>query len=313
MAIGTDDDPIYGGNKGKRDSDTAVDAVTLGLGGARAQSAREAGASRIAGTQLPTYSNASYQAPGYSGDFNPTMYSDPQAAAYKTVVEDPRTRDMQMQALQRLQQYGDQAANSQEALGRFNAVNDANAMAAQREQAIRQQMQMRGQGGSAAEFVMGQGASQDAANRAQSGGMNAAMQAALQRLQGTQAAFAGAGQLRGQDFANQAANNDVINAFNMHNTDALNATRNANTGLSNSAGLRNLDARQTGMNNTANAGNMNLTRSDTNANSMFNNSLTKNTGVANALNGIAGGAEKQGEGWQKAAGTAAKMFGAGMA
>lgn len=306
---------VYGGDKGAEEQGRIGDALTLGLGGFGSSAERKGAVNEILNTPDLQLNNDKYQAPTYAGDFNPAMYADPQAATYQTVTEDPRTRDMQVQALQRLQQYGDQAANSQEALGRYNAVGDANALAAQREQGIRQQMQMRGQGGSAAEFVLGQGAAQGAADRAQAGGLNAATQAALQRLQGTQAAMTGAGQLRGQDFANQAANNDVINAFNMHNTDAMNATRNANTGMTNSAGLRNLDARQGWLNGATNTNNTNIDRDNANRQTIYGAQMGKATAAGNALmgkanSGSAEGAQSRNSAWGMAKDIAGGLSGA---
>ena len=185
-----------------------------------------------------------YQKVDYLGDFNPQQYATPEAAQYQTISEDPRVRDYQMQALARMQKFGDQAADSAESLGRYQAVSDANAVAAQNNAAIRNQMAMRGQGGAGLEFVLGQQAGQNAANRAQGGALQAAQQAALQRLMGTQAAMQGASGIRGQDANVAAQNAAIINAFNMANTQARNQTNQANVDMKNSAGLRNTNTRQ---------------------------------------------------------------------
>jgi hypothetical protein len=280
-------DRVYGGNEQDERDARLGDALTLGLGGFEASADRKGAVNTLLGVPDLVLNDAEYQGPQYSGDFNPETYADPVAAQYKTVVEDPRTRELQLKALQQLQQYGNQAADSTEALGRYQAVSDASALAAQRDAAIRNQMQMRGQGGSAAEFSLQQGASQGAADRAQAGGMTAAMQAALQRLQGTQAAFGAAGQMRGQDFANNAYNNDVVNAFNMRNTEALNAARNANTNLRNSSGLRNLDARQGWMNGLTNTANVNIDRDNAIRKGTYDARLGKASAVGNALMGKA--------------------------
>lgn len=287
-------DSVYGGDKGAQSNDRLADAMTLGLAGQQSGKEREGAVNQLLGVPNLVLDDDAYQAPNYAGDFNPAAYSDPVAAQYKTVTEDPRTREMQMQALQRLQKYGDQAADSQEALGRYNAVSDASALAAQRDAGIRNQMAMRGQGGSAAEFAMQQGSSQGAADRAQAGGLTASMQAALQRLQGTNSVLAGAGALRSQDFANESANNAVVNAFNTHNTDALNATRNANTSNTNAAGMRNLDARQGWMNGVTNTGNMNIDRDNRNRTVTHDSRLGQATATGNALMGKANGGAAEG-------------------
>jgi hypothetical protein len=260
--------------------------ITSGLANQREEQIRKEAIDRIDQVRTPQYSNAAYQDGGYSGDFTPEKYADPIAAQYQTISEDPRVRGLQMQALQRLQKYGDQAADSQESLGRYNAMSDGNAVAAQREAAIRNQMQMRGQGGSGAEFAMQQIAAQEGANRAQSGGLNSAMQAALQRLQGTNAAFGAAAGMRGQDLQVNGRNADIINAFNMHNTNALNAARAANTGLANGAQMRNLDARQNWGNNRATAFNAGLDRNDRNQTNTFSTQIQKAGLAANALGAL---------------------------
>ncbi len=282
---------VYGGDD-KAQNDAAVgDGLTLGLGGFGARNERHAAVDTIAGVPELELNNDRYQTPGYAGDFDPTQYKSPEAASYQTVNEDPRTRAMQMQALGRMQQFGDQAANSQESLGRQQALQDANAVAAQREAGVRNQMQMRGQGGSATEFAMAQQGGQEAANRAQMGTMNAAAQAALQRLQGTQAAYGAASGIRGQDYNTAAGNADIINRFNMHNTDARNATNNANTGMMNEAGLGNIQRRQVSNNAVSGTANANVDRDNNNRQAIYNSRFGQATATSNALTGAANGGQ----------------------
>ena len=217
---------------------------------------------QLAGT--PGLSDKDFEQVSYAGDLQPEMYGAPEAAAYQTYAEDPRTRDYQMQALSRLQQFGDQAANSAESLGRYNAVSDANAVAAQREAGIRNQMAMRGQGGTGMEFVLQQQAAQEAANRAQGGALNAAQQAALQRLMGTQAAMSGASNVRGMDSDVGFKNAGIINAFNMANTGQRNAVNMANTDMRNAASAHNLGTKQGLMAHNTGIRNQSLSRDDAN-------------------------------------------------
>lgn len=238
-----------------------MEALTGGVGAASAGKFQQAiGA-------LPDkagFSDKPYDQTSYQGDYRPGLYGAPEAAQYQTISEDPRTRDYQMQALSRMQGYADNAANSAESLGRYNAISDANAMAHQREAGIRNQMAMRGQGGSGMDFVMQQMAGQDAANRAQSGGLNAAQQAALQRLNGTQGVMAGASNIRGMDANVAGRNADIINQFNMANTGMRNATNMANTNTQNEAGLRNLNTQQGLMSQNTGIRNQSLDRDDRN-------------------------------------------------
>jgi hypothetical protein len=187
-----------------------------------------------------------------------------------------------MQALARMQGLADQAAGSQEALGRYNAVSDGNALAAQREAGIRNQMAMRGQGGSAMDFVLQAQGGQMGANRAQAAGLNAAAQAALQRLQGTQGVMAGASNVRGMDADVAGRNADIINKFNMYNTGNRNAANMGNVDMKNLAQVRNVNAKQGIMQGKATAGNQSLDRSDRNKGNQLNADLNK-MGLMNGL------------------------------
>jgi hypothetical protein len=213
----------------------------------------------------PGFSGADYGKVDYAGDFNPELYDSPEAAQYETVTEDPRTREYQMQALSRMQGLADQAAGSQEALGRYNATSDANAVAAQREAGVRNQMAMRGQGGSAMDFMLQAQAGQSGANRAQSAGLQAAQQAALQRLQGTQGVMAGASNIRGMDANVATTNADIINKFNMYNTGNRNAVNMGNTDMTNAGNMRNINTRQGIEGTNTGIGNQSMDRDDRNA------------------------------------------------
>lgn len=185
-----------------------------------------------------------YQQLDYAGDFNPAAYDTPEAAQYKTIEEDPATRAIQMQALQQLVAQGNGAMDAQNAAGRFHALDSASQMANQREGAIRQQMERKGQGGTGANALMQAQAAQMGANRAQQGTLDAYSQAALQKLAAMQGAVGAAGQVRGQDLTTQRYNTDTINDFNQFNTAARNRINQMNTGMQNDASLRNLNTKQ---------------------------------------------------------------------
>jgi hypothetical protein len=244
----------------------------------------------IADVALPTFSDQNY------GEFTSIGDYSPEAASYQTISEDPRTRDFQMQALARMQKYADQSADSAEALGRYNAVTDANAVAAQREAGIRNQMAMRGQGGAGMEFVLQQQAAQAGANRAQAGGLNAAQQAALQRLQGTQGVMQGASNVRGMDANVASQNADIINRFNMYNTGARNDAQRMN--LQSRQGIANANVQQR---------DKSLDRRDRTAQMGFGNAMNKASSRGNALQGMSNaagqsqvaGANAQNQGWQQ--------------
>lgn len=261
--------------------------ITAGFANQREQAIRDTMAKNAAAVNLPRF-NGSYQTEQYAGDYDPTAYATPEAAMYQQIQDSPEARQMMVQALQRMQGFADQSAgSSQEQLGRYQALDEANQLASSREGAIAAAAQRRGQGGTLASSVMQQQAAQAAANRAQGGTLNAAAQAALQRFQGMQGVMQGSQALRGQDLTLNAQNADIINRFNMANTGARNATNAANTDLRNSAGLRNINTKQ-GLNHT-NTGirNESMNRDDRNAMNSFGAQTTKSNNINNALSGQA--------------------------
>jgi hypothetical protein len=258
------------------------------------------------------FSDQPYDRVNYAGDFKPQQYGAPEAAAYQTITEDPRTRDYQMQALSRMQQLADQSAGSQEALGRYNAVSDANSVAAQQNAGIRNQMAMRGQGGSGMEFVLQQQAAQNAANRAQAAGLNAAQQAALQRLQGTQGVMAGASNVRGMDANVAGQNADIINRFNMYNTGMRNQTNNANVDMGNAAGMRNLNTQQGLMGTNAGINNQSLDRNDRNKLTNLNTTRQKFGQQREITGSLVNNVTNFGRGIGSAADATADMMSGGM-
>jgi hypothetical protein len=197
----------------------------------------------------PEFYGGDYEDSVYSGDFTPQQYDDPIAAQYETISEDPRVRQVQMDALQSLIDRSSGAADAKMQAASFGALDEANQLARSREDAIRMDAQRKGQSGSGMDSVMRAQAAQSAANRARVGTQQAALDAALQKLAATEGAMAGADQMRGRDFQRNSANSNIINDFNRFNTQALNAARQANVNMQNQAGMRNLDARQ-GMNNS---------------------------------------------------------------
>lgn len=303
-------DPIYGYNNEKKGQEAIGDALTLGFGGFRANTARQEATRGLMGVPLPEYSDGQYVAPEYAGDFNPEAFAMPEEAKYSLAQDSAEGRAAQLEALSRMAEQSDQSVGSQQALDRLQAQKDAAQFSNAREGLIRQDAMRRGQIGGAADMIMRAQAAQMAADRNQEGGLQSAQQAALQRLAGTQAQAGLAGQLRGQDQALAFRNADIINQFNMANTNARNATRAQNTATHNAAGLRNLDARQGILGGRADTANQNLNRSDTIADRRFGNAMDKQKAIANAMTGQAQGQEKQGDQWQSGAQMLMKFFGA---
>ncbi len=240
--------------------------------------------------RLPEFDKRDFREVAYAGDVRPDMYGTPEAATYQTISEDPRTREMAMQALQRMQGFVDQNATAQEALGRQQSLDAASQMAGSREGAIRAQAARRGQSGAGLDMVLQQQAAQAGAGQAQQGMLNANAQAALQRLMGTQGVMQGASQMRGQDADIAARNAAIINAFNMYNVGQRNMTNQANVDARNQAQYRNVGARQQLGGQNAGIFNAGLMRGDQNAMNRFGAASTKLGHLGRALEGGAQGA-----------------------
>ncbi len=212
----------------------------------------------------PQFEGTGYENEQYAGDFNPEMFDDPEAAAYQTIEEDPRVRQVQMDALQQMIDRASGAADAKSDNAQFQAMDQAAGLARGREGAIRQQAQRRGQSGAGMDSVLSAQAGQAAANRARAGNQEAVEAAAIEKLLANNGAIAGAGSVRGQDFQAKSANSDIVNRFNMFNTQARNATRQANVGMRNDAQGRNLGTKQRLAGGKADASNNSLNRRDRN-------------------------------------------------
>lgn len=232
-----------------------------------------------------------YDQVDYMGDFAPTLYDTPEAAAYQTIGEDPRVRGIEMDALQQLIDRASGAADAKSNAARFGAMDEANQLARSREDAIKMDMARKGQSGSGMDAVMRAQASQMAANRARAGTMDAVEQAALEKLAATEGAIGAAGGVRSRDFQRNAANSDIVNRFNMFNTQARNQAAQGNVNMQNQAGLRNIETKQ-GLSGT-NTGirNSSLNRKDTNTVREYDAKMgrfDRERGIVNQATGAAG-------------------------
>jgi hypothetical protein len=244
----------------------------------------------------------------YSGDYSPYSLGTPQAAQYQTISEDPATRAIQMQALQKLAGQANGAYDAQNQAEQFQALNAAAQQANARQGAIRQAMERRGQGGTGLNAVMQAQAAQDAANRAQSGTLDAVSKAALLKLQAQGQALQGAGAVRGQDFNTLRFNTDTINDFNRLNTGLANQWHAQDIANQNTAQLRNVNTRQDIAGRNTGIANSNIDRRTSNA-ITANNARTANaTAQANALNGQASQNMQQGQMYNQLGQQGAQMF-----
>jgi hypothetical protein len=244
----------------------------------------------------------------YAGDYNPYAYATPESAQYKTVEEDPRLREIEMAALQKLVEQASGAADAKNAAARYGALDDANQLAKAREGAIRNQMERKGQGGAGLNALMQAQSAQMGANRARAGTMDAVSQAALEKLAAMQGAVGAAGQVRGQDFNVNRYNSDTINDFNKFNTAARNRVNQMNTEGMNSAQLRNLNTRQDIMGRNTGIANSNVDRKTQNRIAMNTARNNRLSSQANATMGHANMLQQQAPQWGQMGQQGAQMF-----
>lgn len=228
--------------------------------------------------QGPQFSDQQYVFQGY----DPYLYGDPEAAQYQQIELQPGTREAQLAALMKIQDLGDGYGAAQNEAAQRQAIMNANqAQKSSRDAAI-MNANARGVGGSGLEFALGQQGSQNASNQALLGGLQGAQNMALQRLQSAHDYSQGLGSLRNQDTDLSSRNADIINRFNMYNTNARNAVNQRNVDVRNHAGLSNSQ----GLNNQRM---YNFGRNDQNANSVSNFALNKQNAKSNLLNQMLGG------------------------
>lgn len=218
-----------------------------------------------------------------AGNFNPDLFSTPEAAQYSLAQDSAEGRAAQLAALQQIRDASDQSVGSMSALRRNQAEMDARQLAQSREGAIRQDAMRRGQVGGAADMIARQQAAQAGANQNLSAGLQGAQAAALQQLAGAQAYGGQAGALRGQDQALAFNNADTINRFNLANTAARNAASQANTTMMNQANLGNLSNQQDILNKNTQLDMSKLARGDANEMSKFNAQMAKYGAINDVL------------------------------
>jgi hypothetical protein len=282
-------DEEYYQNRANDDLDVAGDWSKVPLVGegmaagefAKARQNQGKAAERIiSGVDLPEFLQGDYGQYSLAGTY------DPQMAQASQISEDPRLREMEMAALNRLSGNLDAASTSKGDAARFAALDEGNQLARAREGEIRAQAERSGQAGSGMDALMQAQAAQMGANRARQGTMDALHQKALERLANEQALTSAAGNMRGEDFRANSANANIINQFGMFNTQAANEAKRMN--LQAQQGINNANVEQ---------GNRSLDRADRNAQQMFGNQMQVAGGRANALQGMSaatGDAQKAG-------------------
>jgi hypothetical protein len=223
---------------------------------------------------LPSYEQYRPEEYQYSGDL------DPRLAQASQVSEDPRIRGAQMSALMKMAGLADDGLSSEDALAFDNARSLGAQQSQQGAQAALQNASARGVGGSGLEYAMGAMANQEGANRAHQAGLEQAAATAKNRVLYNQAYGDALAGVRGQDMTAGSKNADILNQFNL-----------ANTQTQNQAQARNLDARQTTGNANVDAHNQAFQYNQGNQTQAFNNEMARaggqsgaNTAAANQYN-----------------------------
>jgi hypothetical protein len=175
-------------------------------------------------------------------NYDPTAFQS-QTANANTVKEDPSLVSNQMDALNRMSGLSQNGLSDVDQAAYARARSDAGQISSQQTGAALQNAQDRGLSGSGMEFAMREQAGQNAANSAQSADLQQAGDAAKMRAMYTQAYGNQAGQIRGQNYNTQSGNANILNQFNMANTQQQNQTAAANTQQSNQAQLTNQQGR----------------------------------------------------------------------
>ncbi len=170
--------------------------------------------------------------------YTPEKY-DNESATAKLTSEDPVMKSKQLEALSQLQGLSHEGLNDADVAGFEKAREMGDQMAHAKTGAVMQDAQARGVAGGGLEFALREQGNQDAAQRAQDAALAQSAARANQRGQYLQSYASQLGGVRDQDYRADAANTNVINNFNQMNTQARNQTRNANTGLDNSAFMYN--------------------------------------------------------------------------
>lgn len=172
------------------------------------------------GIEKPTYKNVTLERPKYVGDVEygklDAVLQGP--SAMNNVSTDPRLAAAQMQALQSLQDVASNGGMTAEDNANLSRIQSQSAQADKgRRDAILQNMQARGMGGSGNELLAQLQSSQAATDRQSQAGLDVAGMAQSRALQAMQQQGAMAGDIRGQEWgekSQQALATDQINQFN---------------------------------------------------------------------------------------------------
>lgn len=250
-----------------------------------------------------------------AGLLSPTMeatFTDPDSLMSK-VAADPRLKDAQMSALNRLTDQSHGGLNMSDRAALDQVMRNSNVAEHSNEQQILQDMQQRGQAGSGAELAARLSSAQNAANTRSAQGLQVGATATQRALEALANSGNMATQMRTQDVGEQsdkARAQDVINQFNTANRQAVASRNNAATNNANEYNVRNAQDvanRNTGVSNDQARANAAAAQQN------YSNKVGKATGISQAANNYAGQLEHQQDRTNQTVGsTISGVAGAGM-
>jgi len=208
-----------------------------------------------------------------------------QSNAFNDIVTDPALEGAQKQALTALQDVGTQGGLTAIDRARLQDItNEQNQVAKSRNEAVMQQAQQRGMGGSDINTVNQLLNEQAAADRASQRGTDVAAEAQARALQALVAAGTTAGQIRGQDYGEQANRAQAENAIDLFNKQTLNQTNLYNVDAANKAQAANLANAQSINNANTNVANTEKVNNAAARQQIFQDEAAKASGKAGVFN-----------------------------
>ena len=208
-----------------------------------------------------------------------------ESSAMQNITLDPRMKQAQMDALTSMQDIGQNkglTAMDQAQLAQIASKEQAQQRGSR--EAILQNAQTRGMGGSGLEMMSQMQNQQDSATRQSQRDLGVAGMAQQRALDALQGAGSLGGRMQAQDFSQQAQQAQASDAINRFNASARQSTGDANTLARNQAAAANLSARQNLANQNVGLANQEQMHNKDLAQQDFENRYRKAGGVAGQYN-----------------------------
>lgn len=224
-----------------------------------------------------------------AGQLNPEMtdtYSQDPSLMGK-VSTDPRLKNAQMQALAQMQKIGQGGLRPQDVAMLAQIRNQGTQAEHSNEEAILQNMQQRGIGGSGAELAAKLSSAQNSANSANMQSLNVGAQAHQAALQALMNSGQLGGSMQAQEFGQQAAQAQAQDAINRYNSQNQQQIAGQNTYYRNSAQSQNLANKQNIMNMNTGIANQQTMYNASLPQLSYQNQLGKASAAAGQYQGMA--------------------------